>query len=426
MTALPPRFILYRRTWDAATGKWGKHPCDEHGVNIDPHDPSRWMTYEQAAQHALWDETRQNHPYGVGWVLNQADDAARYGAGRGWFFYDLDDALGADGQWKDWATAAFTDFSGALGEISTSGNGLHVLGMCDPTQLADKRRKWGKADGAEQECYVDGRFVALSRDGLQPIGGAWRDVDWTDTLVRRVPDRPAVGDLPTGVDPAYTGPSDDAELIRMMLRSSGATAAFGGGVTFRDLWECNVTALSRKYPQWGGGDGFDHSSADLALMNMLAFWTGKDMPRMDRLFRMSALMRDKYERREDYRTDTVQAAARMCKAVYNVAPPAGDGPGGEATGVGAGTAFLTVAEMIEHFKGCTYVRDQHRVLVPDGALLKPEQFNATYGGFMFQMMPGNSLPHWVISSVTMRFPPRTAPMRRPQVLRIFYLHAPVA
>lgn len=34
----------------------------------------------------------------------------------------------------------------------------------------------------------------------------------------------------------------------------------------------------------------------------------------------------------------------------------------------------------------------HRVLVPDGTMLKPEQFNATYGGHMFQMMPDGTQP----------------------------------
>ena len=47
--------------------------------------------------------------------------------------------------------------------------------------------------------------------------------------------------------------------------------------------------LSQKYPAFDGAGGFDHSSADAALMSHLAFWTGKDMPRMDRLFRRSAL-----------------------------------------------------------------------------------------------------------------------------------------
>ncbi|SFS13776.1 phage/plasmid primase, P4 family, C-terminal domain-containing protein [Yoonia litorea] len=37
---------------------------------------------------------------------------------------------------------------------------------------------------------------------------------------------------------------------------------------------------------------------------------------MDRLFRKSALMRDKFEKRADYRRNTIRNAARLCKRVY--------------------------------------------------------------------------------------------------------------
>jgi Sensory domain found in PocR len=51
---------------------------------------------------------------------------------------------------------------------------------------------------------------------------------------------------------------------------------------------------------WGGDAsdyGNDHSRADIALCRMLAFWTGGDSGRMDRLFRQSGLMREKWDRR---------------------------------------------------------------------------------------------------------------------------------
>jgi len=41
----------------------------------------------------------------------------------------------------------------------------------------------------------------------------------------------------------------------------------------------------------------DHSRADLALCGMLAFWCGGDPERIDRLFRRSDLMREKWDRR---------------------------------------------------------------------------------------------------------------------------------
>jgi hypothetical protein len=55
-------------------------------------------------------------------------------------------------------------------------------------------------------------------------------------------------------------------------------------------------------------------------------------------------------------------------------------------------AYLTIPEMIKHFEGCVYVRTMHRVLVPDGAMLKPDQFAASHGGHMFQMMPDGTKP----------------------------------
>ena len=62
-------------------------------------------------------------------------------------------------------------------------------------------------------------------------------------------------------------------------------------------------------------DGKSHSEADAALCAMLAFWCGGDTEQMDRLFRHSALMRDKWER-DDYRTAALTNAVAMCTEFY--------------------------------------------------------------------------------------------------------------
>lgn len=51
--------------------------------------------------------------------------------------------------------------------------------------------------------------------------------------------------------------------------------------------------------------GNDHHRGDSALCDMLAFWTGPDPDRIDRLFRRSALYRDKWDR-PDYREATLR------------------------------------------------------------------------------------------------------------------------
>lgn len=50
-----------------------------------------------------------------------------------------------------------------------------------------------------------------------------------------------------------------------------------------------------------------------------------------------------------------------------------------------GATFLTPEQQREVFKGCVYVLDQHRVLIPGGRLVRPEQFRAMYGGYTFIM-----------------------------------------
>lgn len=285
---LPVQFVCWR-----LQGK-KKLPCNANGRIIDAHDPINWMTAEQAAA----------TDYGVAYVLTEDD---------GWFFLDLDKCF-VNGQWTAEATAIFQAFPGAWGEVSQSGTGLHIMGRCTASQLQDRRNKW---DGWK-EFYFRERFIAFGGHGWARIGGVDQDYDWTDMLLRIVPQREFLGELPEGRDPIWNGPEDDDELIMMMKRSKSAASSFGDKAAFIDLWTGNVEKLKAIYPNYDGkDDDFDHSSADMALMSHLAFWTGKDMPRMDRLFRRSALMREKYAEREDYRSDTIQKAARLASNVYH-------------------------------------------------------------------------------------------------------------
>ena len=64
---------------------------------------------------------------------------------------------------------------------------------------------------------------------------------------------------------------------------------------------------------WSGGGVEDHSAADLALMNYLAYWTGYDPFAMERFFGMSALgQREKWRGRADYRRRTIERALLGC------------------------------------------------------------------------------------------------------------------
>jgi hypothetical protein len=358
---LPNRFL----NWRMIDGR--KVPCLPEGTIVDAHDQANHTDYATAAA--------TGKP--VAFALRAED---------GLFFLDLDKCQKPDGSWRADAQAIFLSFSGAWGEVSQSGTGLHILGRCDPSRLKDRRNKW---DGW-LEFYTDARFIAFGPHGWAPIGGEARDVDWTDQLLRVVPQREHLGELPEGVDPTYTGPADDDALIAMMMRSTGgAGAAFGMKATVAQLWNADALVLARSYPAFNGDPtAWDRSSADAALMTHLAFWTGKDMPRMDRLFRRSALMREKYEKREDYRRDTIQNAARLCQKVYDRVPP-------QPTVTQAATAagvYMTAAEMQDYFAGHIYVQNANKVLLPDGRMLGAESYNRSFGRYLFQMMPDGTKP----------------------------------
>lgn len=74
---------------------------------------------------------------------------------------------------------------------------------------------------------------------------------------------------------------------------------------------------------YGEGDKSDYGSgseADLALCNFLAFYSGGDEEVIDRLYRSSAIMRDKWER-DDYRETTIKKAIELCNGVFYTGKP---------------------------------------------------------------------------------------------------------
>src|SRR5690606_31006881 len=116
------------------------------------------------------------------------------------------------------------------------------------------------------------------------------------TSTRGVTDTPSVGKSSAEL-------SDDDIIMK--------AAAAKNGPAFSRLWAGDTSDYNN-----------DHSSADQALCNMLAFWCGRDTERMDRLFRMSGLCRrDKWEERADYRQRTIDKAIAGCREVYTPRQP---------------------------------------------------------------------------------------------------------
>lgn len=369
------QFIVWEAVWDAAKGKYDKLPRDPvTGGNTDHLHPAAWMPFHTAQQIAL------HRGWGVGFILTDKDP---------FFCVDIDSALTPSG-WSPVAQELCAAFHGAAIEVSHSGKGVHIFGT---GQWPPDHRCKNVQAGIE--FYTTGRFIALT--GTNAVGNALTDCTQTTYwfLNKYLPPRVSHGseNWTTEPDPEWSGPDNDDELIKKMLKSkSSAAASFGSRAPLKALWECDEVELARCYPSQSG-DVFDRSSADAALLQHLAFWTGKNCERMERLFARSGLIRGKWIDREDYRYDSITRSVAWCSGVYKAkqhkepqqpAPYVVTAEVDEST-FRHGYQFLGLPQQIEHFKGCVYVTKQHAVWSPTAGFLKAEQFRAMYGGYWFAL-----------------------------------------
>lgn len=372
------QFILW--TTSERGGKLVKLPVDYRTASVaDAHNPDVWTSAEVALNTAKL----YGDQYGVGFVFTKDDP---------FFFVDIDKCLEADGvTWSDHAMALMGALPGAAVEVSQSGRGLHIFGQGTTPDHACKNTVLGL------ELYTEGRFVALT--GTNTVGSAATDCSTTIPAVvnHYFPPRVTVNPTTwtTEAQPEYTGPTDDDKLIKKMLASKSAASAFGNRASFADLWNKDVEILAGIYTPDASDTGtYDESSADAALAQHLAFWTGNNCERILALMWKSGLVRDKWKR-DDYIKGTIIRAVSLQEMIYTAGkkpePPRvsieatttmGNTEGPEIL---AGYQFLGATSQIEHFKGCVYIQDIHRIFTPGGSLLKPDQFNATYGGYVFQL-----------------------------------------
>lgn len=414
-----PQFIL----WEYTQGI--KVPVDHRSLSkLHGFDKGAWFDYSLANTYMDLYGGR----YGIGFVLTENDP---------FFCVDIDKCLLADGNWSNTAIEIVQCFPGAYVEVSQSGTGLHIFGTY--TGIQPHKCKAKLADGVGIELYHEKRFIAVT--GMNAVGSSSTDctnnLAWLiDRYFKKEDSSRDYHEWGTGPVESWNGYTDDSELIEKALSSKSGASVFGGRASFADLWFKNESVLATAYPPIKDGM-FDASSADAALAQHLAFWTGCDKERMHRLMFMSALKRDKWER-SDYMEWTIDFAVSMQKDVHGEtkrlegAEPIGsksdtqaafaenvraniyqstddtlkqqlqgvqmsasdwiackDKPAQEIIEISShlvqGFQYLSATDQLDYFKGFVYISDIHRVLTNHGRLMKQEQFNAMYGGYVFQL-----------------------------------------
>ena len=231
-------------------------------------------------------------------------------SGSGYFGVDLDDCLPEiDGFYRGEKNfvSDFVDGLKSYTELSQSCHGLHII--CRG-KLPEGARRKGKF-----EMYDKGRYFIMTGNPLDP-DDVLPVMDCTESI-KPLHSKYLASDKRSAKGNVSILPTT-SETLTGYYRSSQAD------MTVQDIISKAVSSQNgEKFRKLYSGDFSEYpsqSEADLAFCNMLAFWCGRDISKMDDIFRQSGLMRDKWDRRQSgstYGRLMLKKAVENCQEVYN-------------------------------------------------------------------------------------------------------------
>lgn len=282
-----PCWLLWRLEHRHGRDTKVPYRADGSGLRASSTDPDTWCSYATAA--ARLERERDNYN-GLGFVIKE---------GSGLIFIDLDHVVGENGTLSDFAAGVLERFPGTYAELSQSGGGLHIFCRgAVPRSFRDSH--------LGLEVYDGKRYAAITGNAIQhcEVNSCQDGLDWLWSTYgprTEVQTTQAVGLGAAGADgssrkPGNSGLSDAEVISRLQQHGRGAA-----------LWAGD----------WQGGGYGSRSEADAALCTILAFWTDRDTERIERLFSVSGLARDKWTKRADYRQRTVAAGCAACGETFS-------------------------------------------------------------------------------------------------------------
>lgn len=283
------RWVVFALT--ERNGKLNKTPLNPNNVRegASSTDPTQWGDFEEAIRACA-----ENGLGGIGFELD----------GSGLIGVDLDNHPNPNGNsitqeaFKNLANRFVTELN-SYTEWSVSGNGVHIF--CYGKLPAGRRKS------ENVEMYDSGRFIAMTgksigRRNLQnrekEITALWKEfLDDSEAKAKQkaeyeAKNREYLRNLPKNATLASL--SDD-RIIEKGCHSPKI------GQKFAALWNGDLSVC----------DG-DHSKCDQAFCNYVAFFANCDFDQIDRIFRSSGLMREKWD---SPRGDTTYGAITIQKAI---------------------------------------------------------------------------------------------------------------
>lgn len=250
--------------------RWVKIPYQIDGEEADHGDPTTWTTYE-----AVETVFQTGRFHGIGYVFSKDDPYTGI---------DLDNKEQNPNLKSIHRT--IVERLNTYCEKSPSGTGVHLI--CRG-ELADDYQQRSDANGIEM--YQETRFFTMTghlmriterHATIEERRGVLKAIQREFMKSKRKP-KTKVAYLPTNHQAADVQQIDDHHLWNIMFNSPKV------GREIQALYNGDTSM----FPKDDKKD--DYSAADQSLCNRLAFYTGNDAQRMDRMFRQTKLMRDKWD-----------------------------------------------------------------------------------------------------------------------------------
>lgn len=250
------QFVCWKYEW--IEGKWKKIPYNPNtGKKASSVAPKTWSDFETACKAV--DVYKFD---GVGIMFS-----------KGLMGIDIDHCINADGKISDNAREVINTVN-SYTELSPSGTGIHILAF---GELPGTRTRNG-----EFEMYYKGRFFTLTGKLFE-------------NKFRKVP---KASETATAINLMYDKYINvKKDLIREPIKVADKP------LTYTDeeiLAKCRKSVNAARFERLWKGDWSEYSghgeqsSADAALVGMLAYYSD-DEYQIDRIFRQSGLMRQKWD-----------------------------------------------------------------------------------------------------------------------------------
>lgn len=274
-----PNWVL----WQLETRNNGsptKVPYAVHGGYAKVNDPSTWTSFDEVIQ------AFQSEKYsGIGFMFNNTP----------FIGVDIDGCINESTEAIQPEALDALEIMQSYTELSQSKHGFHVI-------LEGKLPSGRRRNGAF-EMYGEGssRYFAMTGNVCGDSQEVRADQEAIDAIHRKYIQPSVAPQQKADVfEKIFSLELSDEEIIE---RASNAK----NGIKFTRLWDGDTSDY-----------GNDHSCADMALCDLLAFWCQRDPVRMDRLFRQSVLMRSKWDEKRGQNTYgqiTIQTAINKCKEI---------------------------------------------------------------------------------------------------------------